>query len=431
MILVFTLCVLATLFGYMIYKKISNPCSIFFLLWAILVVFSKMGLYGINVPSANTYLLLFIGLLSFFIGFILGMPQKKHSITVALNDQINKKINADTEYILNKKILLVLYVITFLYLIYQSYIVINMMRSGLDLSMIRELSTSTDYNILRSSNFMIAIQNFITTPTVYLAIAILPIEWFRGNRNKILIISTLLMVVTWVLTTGGRSIIIWFLIYVIYLYKWSGKKIELKKKKKLIIFIVVIVSVVGLVVATTARKGENTDFFFQIYQYFVAPISHFEYRINQLNSTYSGIKGYGIASYYGLLYPFMFVFNLFGWEYPELITTIRYLSFTNLEEVVTLGNVRMNAFVTTFFHFYLDGGIFGIIFGSILFGYFAMFFYRKSDLGRNCKYTLIYLLIFQKLIFSFVRFYFTQPIQGISFILAFFLYQKVCEDNNK
>ena len=88
---------------------------------------------------------------------------------------------------MNFKIVIVLYSITFVYLAYQAVIVIGLLQSGLTLSAIRELFTSSDLNLLRQSNYMVAIQNFIATPTVYLAIAILPIEWFKGNRNKIFI----------------------------------------------------------------------------------------------------------------------------------------------------------------------------------------------------------------------------------------------------
>lgn len=143
-----------------------------------------------------------------------------------------RKFESDVKYsyVLNFKIVIVLYSITFVYLAYQAVIVIGLLQSGLTLSAIRELFTSSDLNLLRQSNYMVAIQNFIATPTVYLAIAILPIEWFKGNRNKIFIVSTILMIIAWFLL-GGRSVILWMAIYVIYLYKWKGVKIKLKKRK--------------------------------------------------------------------------------------------------------------------------------------------------------------------------------------------------------
>lgn len=423
MIAPFLLCVFAACFSKFVYGKLYNPSTVFFLIWMLLLAFSRLGLFGVPVPNSDTYLLLFIGLFSFFVGFV-SVDLKKW---FGRKNIFFRKFESDVKYlyVLNFKIVIVLYSITFVYLAYQAVIVIGLLQSGLTLSAIRELFTSSDLNLLRQSNYMVAIQNFIATPTVYLAIAILPIEWFKGNRNKIFIVSTILMIIAWVLTSGGRSVILWMAIYVIYLYKWKGVKIKLKKENRRKIVLVVLSCIISLIFTTISRKGENVDFFFQMYQYFVVPIAHLEYRINELNASFFNVYGYGMASFYGVFYPFMFILTLAGWKYPIWLTTIRDLSFMNLENVVLLGSARMNAFVTTFFQFYLDGGMFGVFVGGVLFGFFVMHFYKKAKNGTDDKYTLIYLLLLQKLIFSFVRFYFTQPVQGISFLMAFFVYKRI------
>ena len=393
MIAPFLLCVFAACFSKFVYGKLYNPSTVFFLIWMLLLAFSRLGLFGVPVPNSDTYLLLFIGLFSFFVGFV-SVDLKKW---FGRKNIFFRKFESDVKYsyVLNFKIVIVLYSITFVYLAYQAVIVIGLLQSGLTLSAIRELFTSSDLNLLRQSNYMVAIQNFIATPTVYLA------------------------------TSGGRSVILWMAIYVIYLYKWKGVKIKLKKENRRKIVLVVLSCIISLIFTTISRKGENVDFFFQMYQYFVVPIAHLEYRINELNASFFNVYGYGMASFYGVFYPFMFILTLAGWKYPIWLTTIRDLSFMNLENVVLLGSARMNAFVTTFFQFYLDGGMFGVFVGGVLFGFFVMHFYKKAKNGTDDKYTLIYLLLLQKLIFSFVRFYFTQPVQGISFLMAFFVYKRI------
>lgn len=140
----------------------------------LLLAFSRLGLFGVPVPNSDTYLLLFIGLFSFFVGFV-SVDLKKW---FGRKNIFFRKFESDVKYsyVLNFKIVIVLYSITFVYLAYQAVIVIGLLQSGLTLSAIRELFTSSDLNLLRQSNYMVAIQNFIATPTVYLAIAILPIE---------------------------------------------------------------------------------------------------------------------------------------------------------------------------------------------------------------------------------------------------------------
>ena len=73
-----------------------------------------------------------------------------------------RKFESDIKYsyVLNFKIVIVLYSITFVYLAYQAVIVIGLLQSGLTLSAIRELFTSSDLNLLRQSNYMVAIQKF-------------------------------------------------------------------------------------------------------------------------------------------------------------------------------------------------------------------------------------------------------------------------------
>lgn len=143
-----------------------------------------------------------------------------------------RKFESDVKYsyVLNFKIVIVLYSITFVYLAYQAVIVIGLLQSGLTLSAIRELFTSSDLNLLRQSNYMVAIQNFIATPTVYLAIAILPIEWFKGNRNKIFIVSTILMIIAWFYLEVDLLFYGWLFMLYIYI---SGRGVKIKLKKKI------------------------------------------------------------------------------------------------------------------------------------------------------------------------------------------------------
>ena len=66
MIAPFLLCVFAACFSKFVYGKLYNPSTVFFLIWMLLLAFSRLGLFGVPVPNSDTYLLLFIGLFSFF-----------------------------------------------------------------------------------------------------------------------------------------------------------------------------------------------------------------------------------------------------------------------------------------------------------------------------------------------------------------------------
>lgn len=137
--------------------------------------------------------------------------------------------------------------------------------------------------------------------------------------------------------------------------------------------------------------------------------------------------GFGAASFYGFIYIILFFFRVLGLfnSYPEFFENIRYLSFSMLEDTVYIGeNVRMNAYATIFFQPYIDGRIIGIIIELALFGFIVGYAYRKAYLYKTDRWVIIYLLLFQKIVFSMVRFYFTQPSQAICIILAIIITTK-------
>lgn len=113
--------------------------------------------------------------------------------------------------------------------------------------------------------------------------------------------------------------------------------------------------------------------------------------------------------------------------------TTKNLSFDILETGMNVGGEisDMNAFATIFYQLYLDGRIIGIILGMLLFGLFVGHFYSKMMLSFSNKYVLIYLLLAQKIIFSMVRFYFTQVNQTVCFVLAFFIFIYVYRKHNE
>lgn len=95
------------------------------------------------------------------------------------------------------------------------------------------------------------------------------------------------------------------------------------------------------------------------------------------------------------------------------------------------GGLYMNAFVTVFYQPYLDGRYLGVFLILLIFGYMCGFFFKKAYYSFDVQAILIYILLLQKILFSFVRFYFTQQAQSICFILAFVVITKKIIDKRK
>ena len=412
-------------------RFIFHPVGLMFFIWGILIPISASGAYGVHVPSDRSFSIMEVGLAGYLIGALIGSHKTNFRIVLGRNKA------ADTRecigYNIRYNLLYVLNWISIVFFIFQAVIVVSLLRSGYDYSYIRELATTEDYNVLRQSRVLSNVRVFIATPVTYLEIAILPIEIFYGRKDKKLICQIIAMIFLWVFTSGGRSIIIWEVLYfvcVLLIQKKKINKIEwraLFNKYKYPFIIGGICLLLFLYFITISRKGEDVDFLKQFYIYYVAPLSFFDYHINALDSSTSKyLVGYGVSSFYGFFYPILFVYKLVAGSYPDFIESIYYRSFGILEHGVDIGGgIWMNAFATFFYQPYLDGRFIGTFIILMLFGYLCMRIYRKAKDGSDPKYMLIYLLLLQKISDSMVRFYFTQQVQAIAFILAFVVIVKV------
>jgi oligosaccharide repeat unit polymerase len=141
-----------------------------------------------------------------------------------------------------------------------------------------------------------------------------------------------------------------------------------------------------------------------------------------IDNEHSNIYGYGVSSFYGFIYPIMFLLRILYIvnPYPAHMILIHDMSVGNLQNVVNLGgDININAFATLFYQPYLDGRFVGVAIILALLGFVGSLFYFKWTKQKSILYQTAYLLILHKILFSMVRFWFTQPGQAISLILAF------------
>ncbi len=416
------LCLIMALIGWLFYRFAFNPISSMFFLWAVIVPLSGLGLYGTMIPQEKAYWIIAIGLIAYTAGVVFGSKK----IRLSLRPRYDQC--AVVGYRVNYRFLNIIIIISLLYYLVQSYNVARVLLSGKTYADIRAMVAANEENALRSSRLMSVTRAFIAVPTTYLAIAILPIEIFYGKKNKLFILESLLLMVLFVFTNGARSVILWIAIYFVCVYLAYRKKhsfsFKIGKKYKRIIILGGILLFIMLFYMTIFRKGRNVDFGRQLFVYFIAPIPHFSHYIDVVD--YSGQFGYGISSFYGFLYPFLYFFKLLTGYFSSFVTDIYYMSFEMMEPGFNLGHeLYMNAFVTIFYQPYLDGRFVGVVLILMVFGYMCSQTYKKGIEDENLKSMLLYLLLLQKILFSFVRFYFTQQAQAMCFIFALFAISRV------
>ena len=419
-IILILFCLFAALVGYRMEKNIYNPITSFFAYWFLVFCLLIYGehYFEVNQTSGRAYLIILIGLISYFAGCI---------FVIYFNSRIRSSENGillyDTDSSLRYNLIYVIYGLVLIYLLYNSITTIRLLVSGNSLADIRKLYTDREgYNVVRKSSLNLVFKNFISTPVVYLSLPIAVVEFFSGSKDKKLFFLTIGMAALWVLTSGGRSIILWLSMYFVCAYFIYNKHNKLGKKNKTSAFVLIALLGVVLIIVSNFRRS-NFSLIREIFIYYAAPIPHFDYRISEIDRLFPNVYGYGMSSLNGLIYPILFLLENIGLvSYPEKYLLIRDLSFELLEETVDIG-VRMNAFATMFYQPYLDGRILGVIIFSTLFGMLCNWIYLSMKNNLSKMMVVLYLLIIQKLLSSVVRFYFFQPAHVIGLIAVFLLYE--------
>ncbi len=412
------ICIFSAIAFWRIEKKIFNPVSVFCGIWAVITFLSNLQLFGLYETSENTYFLILIGIISYILGVFIstfGIKWKK------------RNINGNNKNTINYGVLYFLGIIALFFLLLQFSETIALLLQGYDMAHIRYLYTGDELNSLRTSVFRVTMNDSLCTPMVYLISVVVVVHIMKGNRDKKLIGLAFSLVFLSVFNTAGRAILIWIVLYIVCGISVYGKNIRITAKMKKVLLVSVIIIGILFFSVTKSRLGEGYSILQQGYLYFATPIKFLDTQIEKINSVYNNVLGFGAASFYGFIYIILFFFRVLGLfnSYPEFFENIRYLSFSMLEDTVYIGeNVRMNAYATIFFQPYIDGRIIGIIIELALFGFIVGYAYRKAYLYKTDRWVIIYLLLFQKIVFSMVRFYFTQPSQAICIILAIIITTK-------
>lgn len=413
-------------------RKWYDPQVLFVSFWVILIFLASLRLFGLYKITNTTYLIFILGILSFCGG-------TRIPYLIKTKKQPNKVGEKQKE--LNYIFLYILYGLVITMLLYNFINVMKLVNSGYTWAKIRRLYVNSDnregYNEVLKSAFNVVFNSFISTPTLYAALPIAVADILIGKKNKIIFVLTIIMVVLWMFTSGGRSVVTWLALYFVvglFIIK-SVNGLEINRKKILIFGMMSIPLIFVFAFITIQRKGQNMNLIREMYVYFPVGLKNFDYHIQNFHKSGHGYFG-GVSSFYGFLYPIFFALKqLHITDYPQFILDAREYSFTLLEPDVDIG-LKMNAYATVMYQPYLDGGIVGVVVIMAVFGIACGYIYKKMvETKLAIKYFILYLFFVQKILFSQVRFYFTQVQQAfalIVIILAFLNYQQsYLQRNNK
>lgn len=424
-------CIVFCLIGYRVEKKsMINPLSIFSAEWTVILLFSSMQLWTLTLPDNYIYIIIVIGLLFYFIGYILFLNLfKKYNIYLKINNT-----NFYIHYNLRYKILYLLSISSIIYYLLLTFNVLKQINSYNLLSIIsvQRADEFVGYN----NKIINALSIFVFRPVSIAVPAITATDFWFGKRNKVLISLCLVQILLNMLSSGGRTNILIFGIYfilcaVVYLRKNFKTfpylmAVKIKKRNKRILRRVIIVFGVVFIVTTVSRGHIGTEIFQNVYIAFAIQPRMFEIWRDYVIKNH--IIGFGNASFFGFVYPFFYFFkNLLGLQMPTLIDDLYHcINLTETQWVWPGTGMYNNAYVSLYWFYYTDARLFGVIVGMLFLGiYSAKRFYNISSPSKfNERNMSLYCLCINLLIFSFVRFQFAVYQFAIAFIYVYFIAYK-------
>lgn len=395
-------------------KRITNPVSIVTIVWGIIIFLSNKQIYGLFAVDPYYYHMIISGILSFCFGYYVNRIGRKKRIV-----HFRHKHRESTVYEINYKLCYILLIVCLVFVTgriagYGDLII----KSGFNLSAIGHIITENDVEYKGIIN---AIYFLFVTP-MYQPLAILfGIEiWSKKPDIKFLILS-MILVVGRILITGGRIAIIQLFISAVIGMEFSdGVKKEhlvrriknaLKKPTGMVVIVAVVASFVALSFTKTSKSF--TEHF--LLDFAIQP-NEFSYWSRYIENQYS----YGIASLYGFIHPFLYIFkNIFGVRNFGIFDTVYeniQLTFYTWIQTGTL--IYSNAYASSFWYMYYDFRWIGILIGMFIWGNVSSHYFKKAKNRSNIMNVSLYIMIAMGLVYTFtdMEFYKASYVLGILYM---------------
>lgn len=424
--------VLCTVFAVYEAKKthtIFNPMTIFCTIWAIILFFSKLSLYGMYEAKKNIYLYIIVGALFFIIGYyVYALCLRKY--TIVFNGYSAYYGNTDVRYRL-------MYILIFLCIIYYIIYLLNVMKNIDSYSMwaVQQFLRRAKTPVI-SSKALRALGSFIIGPVSFAVPAITASDMWMGKKNKRLLIYTVILLVIKMLATANRTTVMLFVVFFVIngvLKIQQSRKIsdEIQKssirKLKKKIYAVLIIGIVAFIVMSLSR---NLKVIKSIYLDLAIPPRMFEIWSETVEN--NNIMGYGMASLNGFLFPILYFFQ------QIMGASSLPLGFQNIYDLIALtdskwvypGNgISANAYVSIYWFLYVDGRIIGIIIGMFIFGMYCSHSFNRVRKNSNTKMVCLYSMCILSVLYSICRMEFTLTNFCLAIVfIIFFAYKRSPEN---
>lgn len=419
--IIILLMALICLFSYFcIEKKVTSPAFIFSFEWLIFVFFYHFNGLGYNEVSEKTYAIIMVGVLSYVFGAAIVKNKRIRYVEPEFLE--NKKNSDATAY--NVYLLYTLLGIALLYCVWKfSQMGIALVSGNMNFGAVR-LTWLGEGGLQNAREE--TIYNCLILPGLYTNIIVAALNFSLNKVHKIQTIMTAICVALVVLFSGARMILIDIIVAVFFGVLLAKRRfsINISKKRKFILIFACVALLIALERITQERQGAN------IFQVAIGnftlsiPLLDYVVKMSEANHDIT----YGMISIRGIMSLPLIILAMIGIDlWPIQYKTLS--KYTNPFFPIGRSTVA-NAYVTTFFYFWLDGRWIGVVVMSIIFGALTQKIYykaktadRKTDRGqlRIALYLFSLLPVWR----TFFNFSYSNTTFTITFILLFFVYNGI------
>lgn len=381
-------------------------------LWALIVFFSSLHLFGMYEVSDRMYFLVLVGSVAFYLG------NYKTQVHIKNAGHIDKSERYIPGYVffISIIILVLMQVKPFI----QSLL---LQARGAELREIRTEFFEQDKSALQT------LMETITSIFVPLLEAYGVVMFAKDmKKNIIYLLSVIVLVGMKSVISGGRWGIFFLLVELIICVSLFKKSSLVKYAFKTKFFLVSIIALlVGSIVFVSLQRGiENEDLVKHYYMYLCGNMVFCDQRLPLLDNWGVFPLSIGLWGLWYLIFPYL---HFFGIPYPPWYSVVSDTVMTTQDTMPIGEDMYMNAFSTPFYYLYADTRWLGIIVGMFLWAKIAGKLYQRVIIEGSSKSIIFFLLSCQMIFNSIFMFPFVNT--GYVSILIYYFIDRHYIDKRK
>lgn len=259
------------------------------------------------------------------------------------------------------------------------------------------------------SSWISILYTFFASPIETLSVFVIAVDFFfnRSSFSKLQATLTALMIFFGYIASASKFALfvpvlafgVTFYVYLIFIRHEDAMLLKLTGWKKILIITISFMILGFLIYMLNQKYGGWAE---SLYMYLVGCIPCGGHAIS---SMHDGEYYYGMVSLNGVFRVLSQIFSFVGIKLPfSDFLNEAYSAMLTYERAINISpTVSYNAFISAFSYFYKDGGLLGVVLGSLIFGRICSCVYCRLIRERSAYSILLYLFISYLILFSIVR----------------------------